>query len=75
MAASCTRFSWYRILACAMPATLACDHASGNRVRSGWGNPKNAQKIAEQLNQAAAAWRAKYGPVPRSKSKTKKKRK
>jgi hypothetical protein len=48
---------------------------SGNRVRSGWGDPRNAQKIADQLNQAAAAWCAEYGPVPRSKSKKKKKRK
>lgn len=47
---------------------------NGNRVRSGWGNPKNAQKLADQLNEAAAAWCAQYGPVPKVKPKAKKKK-
>ena len=50
-----------------------CRGPSGNRVGSGWGNPKSAQKMADQLNQAAAAWLAQYGPVPRSKPNPKKK--
>lgn len=48
---------------------------NGNRVRTGWGNPKNAQKVADQLNEAATTWCAQYGPLPKSKPKTKKKRK
>jgi hypothetical protein len=47
---------------------------NGNRVRSGWGNPKNAQVIASQLNEVAAAWCRQYGPVPEPKTKAKKKR-
>ena len=48
---------------------------NGNRVRSGWGNPKNAQVLADQLNEAAAAWCRQYGRVPKPKTKAKKKRK
>lgn len=48
---------------------------NGNRVRSGWGNPKNAQALADQMNEAAAAWRRQYGPVPKPKNKAKKRRK
>jgi hypothetical protein len=48
---------------------------SGNRVRSGWGDPRNAQKVADQLNEAAAAWCTQYGPVPKRKSTKSKKRK
>jgi hypothetical protein len=47
----------------------------GNRVRSGWGNPKNAQAVADQFNEAAAAWCIQYGPVPEPKTKAKQKRK
>jgi hypothetical protein len=48
---------------------------NGNRVRSGWGNPKNAQALADQMNEAAAAWCREYGPVPKPKNKAKKRRK
>lgn len=48
---------------------------NGNRVRSGWGNPKNAQAVADQLSEAATAWCTQYGPVPTPKTKAKKKRK
>jgi hypothetical protein len=48
---------------------------NGNRVRTGWGNQKNAQKVADQLNEAAAAWCVLNGPLPKSKPKAKKKRK
>lgn len=36
---------------------------------------KNAQWVADQLNEAAAAWCVRYGPLPKSKPKAKKKRK
>jgi hypothetical protein len=48
---------------------------SGNRVQSGWGNPKSAQKVADQLNEAAATWCAQYGPVPKQKPRTRNRRK
>jgi hypothetical protein len=39
----------------------------GNRVRNGWGNPRNAQRVAEQLNDAAANWCAAQESIPASK--------
>lgn len=47
---------------------------NGNRVRSGWGNPANAQKIADRLNEVANAWCAQYGPPPKAKKKPEKNR-
>lgn len=48
---------------------------SGNRVRNGWGNPRNAQRIADLLNEAANTWCAQHGPVPKPAKRPKKKHK
>lgn len=48
---------------------------NGNKVRNGWGNPANAERVANLLSNAAEAWIETNGPIPTPATNKKKKRK